>query len=61
MIFATINQIIRAAVATGNPAVDMVTTVAVTEFVMRSNVSAADKIAAKNHWFEQELRRAYAF
>ena len=60
MIFKSLGQITSTA-ATGNPAADMVVTVAVTEFIMRRDVSVADKIAAKNHWYERELRRAYEF
>ena len=60
MVFTSINQI-TSTTATGNPAVDMVVTVAVTEFIMRPGIPVADKIAAKNHWYERELRRAYSF
>ena len=60
MVFTSINQITNTT-ATGNPAVDMVVTVAVTEFIMRPGITVADKIAAKNRWYERELRRAYSF
>ncbi len=52
---------ILATTPTKNPVEDMVTTAAVTEFIMRQGVAPEDKIAAKNHWYERELRRAYAF